>query len=125
MACFLQRLSHLDIESCHRVTSLALTSGSNKLPSNAQLIFPNKEGLLGCTFLQYLNVSKCPRVTLESLDALVEKYGPSLKVHILNQYAKAILCIRFIPNSLQKLRNYFLIQLLKSFYIRSKCTVSI
>ena len=84
MACFLQRLSHLDIDSCRGVTSLALTSGASKLSPDIQLISPNQAGLAGCTFLHYLNVSKCPAITLESIDTLVEKLGSTLKVDITN-----------------------------------------
>ena len=81
MTCFLQRLCHLDIDSCRGVTSVALTDGSNKMSPDIQLIPPNRAGLPGCIFLNYLNVSKCLGISFESIDALVKKVGPCLKVH--------------------------------------------
>ena len=84
MACFLRRLSHLDMDSFRGITSLALISGSDKFSRNLHLSYTNQAGLPGCTFLQYLNVvSKCFGITLELIDTLRDQLGSSLKVRVL------------------------------------------
>ena len=82
IACCLKRLIHLDVESSYEVTSTALASGCEILSALQldNLYFSNPSGLRGCTFLRYLNVSRCPEINFMAIDALVEKIGPFLRV---------------------------------------------
>ena len=82
MACYLQRLSHLSIGSCRGVTSLVLKFNQIKT-FYQETNPPNPAGLLGCQFLQYLNVSNCIGIRLQSINAFIKDLGRSLKVHIL------------------------------------------
>ena len=82
MACYLQRLSHLSIASCGGVTSLMSTFKDINTLYN-ETIPPNPAGLLGCQFLQYLNVSNCVGIKLESINGFIKAQERSLKVRIL------------------------------------------
>ena len=82
MACYLQRLSHLSIGSCRGVTSLVLKFKQIKA-FYKETVPPNPAGLLGCQFLQYLNVSNCVGIRLESINDFIKALGRSLKVGIL------------------------------------------
>jgi hypothetical protein len=90
IACCLKRLVHLDIESSHHVTSTALTitSGCDKfvgLQPNGWW-HPNPNGLAGCKFLRYLNVSRCPEIHTVAIDILLDKLGSALKVQIEEEF---------------------------------------
>ena len=89
IACCLKRLVYLDIESSYKVTStaLSLTSGCDRLvhlqPTKSWC--PNPEGLGGCKFLRYLNVSRCPEISIVAVDALLDKLGSPLNVRVDNE----------------------------------------
>ena len=92
IACCLKRLIHLDIESSFNVTSLAITptSGSDQLVDLIPIKswFPNPHGLAGCRFLRFLNVSRCPEISLLAIDALLEKIASPLKVKMDDQQSR-------------------------------------
>ena len=90
MACFLQRLTHLNIESCQGIGSIALPYDDIKLnktsPSSYYEVLnpPNLAGLPGCKLLQYLNVSNCIGMTVDSIERFVRAFGRLLKVRAHN-----------------------------------------
>ena len=90
MACFLQRLTHLNIESCQGIGSMALSYDDIKLNKTSTSSYyevlnpPNLAGLPGCKLLQYLNVSNCIGMTVDSIERFVRAFGRLLKVRAHN-----------------------------------------
>ena len=88
LACYLQRLSHLNIETCKGISSIALSFNDVKINDGAVSSYfkslnpPNQSGLPGCKLLQYLNVSNCTGMTIDSIETFVRAYGKFLNVSI-------------------------------------------
>ena len=86
LACYLQRLSHLNIESCKGISSIAESFNDIKLTEAfvssyfESLNPPNQSGLPGCKLLQYLNISNCTGMTINSIETFVRAYGKFLNV---------------------------------------------
>lgn len=86
MACYLQRLSHLNIESCEGIRSLAMSFNDIKEEQISVSSYfgalnpPNQFGLPGCKLLQYLNVSNCVGMTMNSIATFIRAFGKNLKV---------------------------------------------
>ena len=92
MATFLQRLSHLNVESCTEITSMALSFDdikSSQASTSAYLDVlnpPNRDGLPGCKLLQSIYVSRCVGLTIDSIETFIRALGRPLKVSILSRF---------------------------------------